>query len=242
MRAALARSSSRRLIASSAKRPSSSRTSCTSSPDGLHSSAPGASRGRRHSPAWIVARFHPSLSLRSTQPRSGARLADADPMSIDWTALGEEAVDLLRRYLMIDTTHPPGNEIEGARFLAAVLGRDGFASETVESAPGRANLVARLAGDGSLPGIVLHHHIDVVYADRRYWTVDPFGGAIRDGYLYGRGAIDMKSTGIMHLAAVLALKRAGLPLKRDLVFLATADEEAGSLYGARFVVDARRDW
>src|SRR3989441_11361684 len=88
----------------------------------------------------------------------------------------------------------------------------------------------------------LHHHIDVVYADRRYWTVDPFGGAIRDGYLYGRGAIDMKSTGIMHLAAVLALKRAGLPLKRDLVFLATADEEAGSLYGARFVADARRDW
>src|SRR2546422_7192723 len=163
-------------------------------------------------------------------------------MGIDWTALGEEAVDLLRRYLMIDTTNPPGNEIEGAKFLAAVLGRDGIASETVESAPGRANLVARLAGDGSLPGIVLHHHIDVVYADRRYWTVDPFGGAIRDGYLYGRGAIDMKSTGIMHLAAVLALKRAGLPLKRDLVFLATADEEAGSLYGARFVADARHDW
>src|SRR5881628_176163 len=163
-------------------------------------------------------------------------------MGIDWTALGEEAVDLLRRYLMIDTTNPPGNEIEGAKFLAAVLGRDGIASETVESAPGRANLVARLAGDGSLPGIVLHHHIDVVYADRRYWTVDPFGGEVRDGYLYGRGAIDMKSTGIMHLAAVLALKRAGVPLKRDLVFLATADEEAGSVYGARFVADARRDW
>src|SRR5204863_284926 len=163
-------------------------------------------------------------------------------MGIDWTALGEEAVDLLRRYLMIDTTNPPGNEIEGAKFLTAVLGRDGIASETVESAPGRANLVARLAGDGSLPGIVLHHHIDVVYADRRYWTMDPFGGEVRDGYLYGRGAIDMKSTGIMHLAAVLALKRAGVPLKRDLVFLATADEEAGSVYGARFVVDARRDW
>jgi len=163
-------------------------------------------------------------------------------MRIDWAALGEEAVDLLRRYLMVDTTNPPGNEAAGARFLAAVLERNGIASETVEAAPGRANLVARLAGDGSLPGIVLHHHIDVVYADRRYWTVDPFGGEVRDGYLYGRGAIDMKSTGIMHLAAVLALKRAGLPLKRDLVFLATADEEAGSVYGARFVADARRDW
>ena len=163
-------------------------------------------------------------------------------MRIDWAALGEEAVDLLRRYLMVDTTNPPGNEAAGARFLAAVLERNGIASETVEAAPGRANLVARLAGDGSLPGIVLHHHIDVVYADRRYWTMDPFGGEVRDGYLYGRGAIDMKSTGIMHLAAVLALKRAGVPLKRDLVFLATADEEAGSVYGARFVADARRDW
>jgi len=163
-------------------------------------------------------------------------------MRIDWAALGEEAVDLLRRYLMVDTTNPPGNEAAGARFLAAVLERNGIASETVEAAPGRANLVARLAGDGSLPGIVLHHHIDVVYADRRYWTVDPFGGEVRDGYLYGRGAIDMKSTGIMHLAAVLALKRAGVRLKRDLVFLATADEEAGSVYGARFVADARRDW
>src|SRR5205809_771849 len=133
-------------------------------------------------------------------------------MRIDWAALGEEAVDLLRRYLMVDTTNPPGNEAAGARFLAAVLERNGIASETVEAAPGRANLVARLAGDGSLPGIVLHHHIDVVYADRRYWTMDPFGGEVRDGYLYGRGAIDMKSTGIMHLAAVLALKRAGVPL------------------------------
>src|SRR2546425_9135490 len=86
--------------------------------------------------------------------------------------------------------------------------------------------MARLTGDGSLPGIVLHHHIDVVYADRRYWTVDPFGGVIRDGYLYGRGAIDMKSTGIMHLAALLAIKRARVRLKRDLVLLATADEVA----------------
>ena len=150
---------------------------------------------------------------------------------IDWVALGDETVDLLRRYLMIDTTNPPGNEIAGVRFLAEVLARDGIESETIEAAPGRASLRAKLAGDGSLGGIVLHHHIDVVYADRRYWTVDPFGGAI-----------DMKSTGILHLAALLALKRARVPLKRDLVFLATADEEAGSEYGAQFIADRRRDW
>ena len=161
---------------------------------------------------------------------------------MDWTGLGDEAIDLLRRYLMIDTTNPPGAEIAGARFLADVLARAGLASEIVESAPGRANLVARFAGDGALGGVVLHHHIDVVYADRRYWTVDPFGGEIRDGFLYGRGALDMKSTGILQLVALLALKRARVPLKRDLIFLATADEEAGSAYGARFVADRHRDW
>jgi len=161
---------------------------------------------------------------------------------IDWAALGDETIELLRRYLMIDTTNPPGNEIAGTRFLAEVLARDGIESETIEAAPGRASLRAKLAGDGSLGGIVLHHHIDVVYADRRYWTVDPFGGAIADGYLYGRGAIDMKSTGILHLAAMLALKRARVPLKRDLVFLATADEEAGSEFGAQYIADHRRDW
>ena len=161
---------------------------------------------------------------------------------MDWTALGDEAVDLLRRYLMIDTTNPPGNEIAGARFLADVLEDVGIASETVESAPGRANLRARIAGDGALGGLVLHHHIDVVYADRRYWTVDPFGGEIRDGYLYGRGALDMKSIGVLQLVAILAIRRARVPLRRDLVLLATADEEAGSRYGARFIADERPHW
>jgi acetylornithine deacetylase/succinyl-diaminopimelate desuccinylase-like protein len=161
---------------------------------------------------------------------------------IDWAALGDETVELLRRYLAIDTTNPPGNEADGARFLAEVLRAADIPSEVAESAPGRANLVARLPGDGSLGGIVLHHHIDVVYADRRYWTVDPFGGVVKDGYLYGRGALDMKSTGIVQLAALLALKRAHVPLKRDVILLATADEEAGSAHGARFVAEHRRGW
>ncbi len=161
---------------------------------------------------------------------------------MNWDALGRETVDLCREYLALDTTNPPGNETAGARFLERVLGRDGIASEIAESAPGRGNLVARLRGDGSEGGVVLHHHIDVVYADRRYWTVDPFGGVIQDGFLYGRGAIDMKSTGILHLAAMLALKRAGVRLTRDLVLLATADEEAGSRFGAQWVADRHRDW
>jgi acetylornithine deacetylase/succinyl-diaminopimelate desuccinylase-like protein len=161
---------------------------------------------------------------------------------VDWDALGREAVELLARYLRIDTTNPPGNEITGARFLADVLAGDGVASEIAESEPGRANLYARLRGDGSLPGIVLHHHIDVVYADRRYWTVDPFAGVVTDGFLYGRGALDMKGLGIVQLVAFLALERAGIRLTRDLVYLATADEEAGSGHGARFVETHRRGW
>jgi acetylornithine deacetylase/succinyl-diaminopimelate desuccinylase-like protein len=161
---------------------------------------------------------------------------------VNWDALGRETIDLLRQYLTLDTTNPPGNETVGTRFLAEVLGRDDIASEAVESAPGRGNLVARLRGDGSEGGIVLHHHIDVVYADRRYWTVDPFGGEIRDGFLYGRGALDMKSTGVLHLAGLLAIKRVRVPLKRDLILLATADEEAGSRFGAQFVADRYRSW
>jgi len=161
---------------------------------------------------------------------------------MDWTAIGDEAIELARRYLMVDTTNPPGNELAGVRFLADVLAREGIPGEIAEAAPGRGNLVARVGGDGSLPGLVLHHHVDVVYADRRYWTVDPFTGEIRDGYLYGRGALDMKSIGILQLVAVLALRRARTPLARDLILLATADEEAGSAFGARWVAEHRRHW
>jgi acetylornithine deacetylase/succinyl-diaminopimelate desuccinylase-like protein len=161
---------------------------------------------------------------------------------MDWHALGDEAIELLRRYLAIDTTNPPGNEIAGARFLASILDGDGIASVTEESAPGRANLVARVRGTGALGAIVLHHHIDVVYADTRYWSVDPFGAVVKDGFLYGRGALDMKSTGMLQLAALLAIVRARVPLARDLILLATADEEAGSRFGAQWIVDARREW
>src|SRR4030095_15646356 len=94
--------------------------------------------------------------------------------AIDWSGLGDETVELLRGYLAIDTTNPPGNEVAGTTFLAEALGRQNIDSQTVESAPGRANLVARLRGDGSLGGIVLHQHIVLVYADRRYSPGHPF--------------------------------------------------------------------
>ena len=144
--------------------------------------------------------------------------------------------------MAIDTTNPPGNESAGVAFLARVLEGEGIPFETAEAAPGRGNLVARLTGGGTRPGLVLHHHIDVVPAERRHWSVDPFAGIVDGGYLYGRGALDMKSTGILQMLAVVAVKRAGLRLPGDVILLATADEEDDSELGAEFVARHRPQW
>src|SRR5262249_11399409 len=122
------------------------------------------------------------------------------------------------------------------------LAREDVPFETAEPVPGRGNLCARIIGNGSRPGIVLHHHIDVVPVDRDLWTVDPFGGVVDEGYLYGRGALDMKAVGIIQLVAALAIKRAGITLAGDIVVLATADEEDDSELGAEFVARHRGHW
>jgi len=116
----------------------------------------------------------------------------------DWKTLGDEAVEITRSYLRIDTTNPPGNETPAAEFLAGILGEAGLETTLLESAPGRGNLIARLPGRANDPGgaLCLLHHLDVVPADPSEWSVDPFGAEMRDGYLWGRGAIDMKSMGV----------------------------------------------
>ncbi len=154
----------------------------------------------------------------------------------DWNRVGDEAVALLADYLRIDTTNPPGNEIRAAQFFARLLQREGIECRTFESSPGRGNLFARLKGNGSKRALILLNHMDVVPADRRFWTADVFSGAMRDGYLYGRGALDMKSLGAAQLMTLILLKRAGVPLDRDVIFLATADEEAGGREGAGWFV------
>jgi acetylornithine deacetylase/succinyl-diaminopimelate desuccinylase-like protein len=157
---------------------------------------------------------------------------------VDVSALQEQAVGWLQRYLRVDTTNPPGNEIAGARFLATILDAEGIPFEIVESAPGRGNLWARLKG-GSEPALILLHHMDVVPADRRFWKTDPLSGDLNGGYLYGRGALDTKSSGILHLAAFIALHRSKVALKRDVIFMATADEEAGGDLGVGWLVKNR---
>ena len=141
-------------------------------------------------------------------------------MTLEHAAIVDEAVCLLRRYIRIDTTNPPGNEAAGARFLQAFLKQEGIDATLYESAPGRANLYARLKGDGSKKALMLVHHIDVVPAQAAEWSVPPFEGEIRDGYLWGRGTMDIKGPGIMEVLAFVMLKRLGVPLARDVVLAA----------------------
>jgi len=149
--------------------------------------------------------------------------------------IDQQALAWLQEYIRIDTVNPPGNESRAVDFLGAILTAEGISWQSAESAPGRGNLWARIKG-GDKPALILLQHMDVVPADPKYWTTDPLSGEIRDGYLWGRGTVDMKGTGISELAAFISLHRAGLPLNRDVVLVATADEEAGGSYGAGWLI------
>src|ERR687888_2186262 len=116
-----------------------------------------------------------------------------------WRVVGREAAALLSQYVAINTTNPPGNELQAAEWLKAVLAREGIAAQVFEPRPGKANLYARLPGDGTARPIILLSHMDVVLASPEYWTVDPFGGVTKDGYVWGRGALDMKGEAIVEL-------------------------------------------
>jgi len=175
-----------------------------------------------------------ALALIIATPLEGS----AQGRPVDWPALARETRQLLGDYLRVNTTNPPGNELAGAKFLKAILDREGIEAQildSVELGPGRANLYARLKGNGSKKAIALVHHIDVVPAAAAYWSVDPGAGVVKDGYLWGRGALDMKGQGIAHLMAMLAIKRSGLPLSRDIVYIGNADEELGSTGAIVFV-------
>ena len=173
----------------------------------------------------------------------GSAPRDGGTDAIDWPAVRAEALDLLVRYLRIDTTNPPGNEAPAARLLGAALEADGIECEYVETAPGREAVAARLRADGggSEPALLLANHLDVVPAEAASWTEPPFGGVVRDGRIHGRGAVDMKGCGVMQLTAARLLHRRRVPLRRDLVFLAVPDEEAGSIRGMRWILRHRPD-
>jgi acetylornithine deacetylase/succinyl-diaminopimelate desuccinylase-like protein len=170
------------------------------------------------------------LSMPATLP--------AQSRSVNWDSLARESQSVLAAYLRVNTTNPPGNEILGARFLKGILDREGIETrilDTTEIGPNRANFYARLRGNGSKKAIALVHHMDVVPVNQASWSVDAFSGAVKDGYVWGRGAIDMKSNGVAQLMAMIALKRSGATLTRDIVFIGNADEELGSTGAVIFV-------
>ena len=162
-------------------------------------------------------------------------------MTLEASAVTAEAACLVRAYVAIDTTNPPGNELTTAHFLQALLQREGIAATILESSPGRANLYARLHGDGSAKALMLVHHMDVVPADVADWTVPPFASQVRDGYIWGRGTLDNKGPGIMEVLAFVMLQRLAVPLTRDVVLLAVADEEQGGGKGARYLMAEHAD-
>jgi acetylornithine deacetylase/succinyl-diaminopimelate desuccinylase-like protein len=156
---------------------------------------------------------------------------------IDWQEVRDEAVEILRNYIRINTTNPPGNELEAALFLEGIVRKEGVETTLYESAPGRANLLAVCPGTNKAKPLILLHHMDVVPAEADKWDLDPFGGIIKDGFVYGRGAVDMKGQGITELMALLLLKRQRIPLNRDVIFLATADEEVGGRQGTKWMLE-----
>ena len=150
----------------------------------------------------------------------------------------DEAVQLLQKYLQVDTISPPGNESRAVEFLARIFEKEGIEYDSAESAPGRGNIWARLEG-GDKPALILLHHSDVVPANEEYWDFDPLSGDIVDGYIQGRGALDMKGLGVAHLANFLKLHRSDKKLNRDIIFIAAADEESGGAFGMGWLVQNR---
>jgi acetylornithine deacetylase/succinyl-diaminopimelate desuccinylase-like protein len=178
-----------------------------------------------------------------TAPLFAAALALVSPergIALDFAAAADEAVRLLQGYIRVDTTNPPGRERLAADYLRAILEREGIEHRIYDLGNGRANILARLPGSGARRPIILLNHMDVVPAEPSRWTVAPFAGEIRDGFIWGRGATDMKGTAICQLVTLLLLKRAGVPLERDVLFLATADEEEGRENGVQAMVDRFR--
>ncbi|MEZ4235862.1 MAG: M20/M25/M40 family metallo-hydrolase [Myxococcota bacterium] len=153
---------------------------------------------------------------------------------VDWAIAGREAVGVLSDYLRVDTRNPPGDEDRGVAFLGELLDREGIPWERLELAPGRASLVARVEGSGAAPPLCLMHHIDVVDAEADKWPAGqgPLSGAVADGAVWGRGALDMKGMGVLEVLTAAWLRRLEVPLDRDVVLLAVADEEVDNL-GAR---------
>ena len=180
--------------------------------------------------------FAAGQPLFAQTPVSGPGIPPSAPRPVtiaasqteDTGALSREAQGWLTELIKINTSNPPGGEDPAAKYVAGILQKEGLNPEILEVTPGRSAVVARLRSTAMADpsrALLLVAHLDVVPADKSHWSVDPFGGVVKDGYVYGRGAIDDKGMLAANLAAFIALKRSAARLNRDVIFLATADEE-----------------
>lgn len=167
---------------------------------------------------------------------AGAAAVAAQP---DWNRLDPYAVDLLQRYIRIASVNPPADTRKAAELFKTELEKHGFTPRLYPSGPnGQTNLIVRIPGrDRTKKPLLLMNHLDVVPVDRKAWSVDPFGGILRDGFIWGRGALDMKGIGVEQLTALIALKQAGITPSRDIVMLSTADEETNGTHGVRWMIE-----
>jgi acetylornithine deacetylase/succinyl-diaminopimelate desuccinylase-like protein len=178
--------------------------------------------------------------LREKTPLKHAGAPKNMPIQI-LNEIEQEITRFLSDLIRINTTNPPGNETAAANFIAQYLSKDGFKSEIIESAPGRGSVITRLEGSGEKPSLLLLSHLDVVAANPTEWTADPFDGTVKDGYVYGRGAYDMKGMTAVEVLTLLLLKRNNVSLKGDVVLAATADEEKGGEEGAGYLLAHHRE-
>jgi acetylornithine deacetylase/succinyl-diaminopimelate desuccinylase-like protein len=155
---------------------------------------------------------------------------------VDWQKLQPEIVDRFSELLRIDTSNPPGNETKAARAIQAILEREGITTKTFALEPSRANLVARIKGNGSKRPLLLMGHTDVVGVQREKWTVDPFAAIQKNGMIYARGASDDKPHVVAGVMILLLLKRLNVTLDRDVIFLAEAGEEGTSSFGIDYMI------
>src|SRR4030066_1571558 len=147
-----------------------------------------------------------------------------------------EVTSILSDLIRINTTNPPGNETKAAQYITENLTKDDIKCEVYESAPSRGSVVTRLKGTGEKPKLLLLSHLDVVTANPAEWSVDPFAGIVKEGCVWGRGALDMKGMTAIELMTLKLLKRNGVALKGDVILAATADEEKGGLAGGDFLL------
>jgi acetylornithine deacetylase/succinyl-diaminopimelate desuccinylase-like protein len=149
----------------------------------------------------------------------------------------QRPAELLQELIRFDTTNPPGNEGECISYINYLLTEVGFETSVLARDPMRPNLIVRLEGQGNAPGLLLQGHVDVVTTEHQHWQHPPFAGEAADGYIWGRGTLDMKGGVAMMLAALMHAKAEGLSLAGDVVFAVVSDEEAGGVDGARYLVE-----